>query len=109
MDQEETTDDQKKKKTHQGPTWLLQILLSESVYLIWILRCERVVQEKPLTNGEIKARWHCAINESLTINKVTAMKVTRTDKFMKLVEETWEPVLRKEGEIQQTGGTVVRF
>jgi len=37
--------------------------------------------------------------ERLTINKVTMMKITQTDKYMKLIEETWEPALRKEMEI----------
>jgi len=45
------------KTTHQGPTWLLQIILSESAYLIWVLRCERVIQEKTLSDREIRARW----------------------------------------------------
>jgi len=39
--------------THQGQTRLFQIILSESTYLIWVLRCERVIQEKQLSNGEI--------------------------------------------------------
>ena len=40
------------------------------------------------------------INERLTIDKVTstATKLIRTEKFMKLVEDTWEPALRKERE-----------
>jgi len=71
----------------------------ESAYLIWVLRCERVIQEKTLSDREIRARWRHAINERLTIDKVTTTKIIRTDKFMKLVEMTWEPALRKEGEI----------
>jgi len=84
---------------HKGPTCLFQILLSESAYLIWTLRCKRVIQEKNLSNGEIRARWHRAINERLTIDKVTATKIIRTDKFTKLIEETWEPTLSKTMEI----------
>ena len=42
-----------RKITHQGPTQLFQILLSELAYLIWVLRCERVIQEKLLTEGEM--------------------------------------------------------
>jgi len=69
------------------------------VYLIWTLRCKRVIQEKNLSNGEIRARWHHAINKRLTINKVTAMKIKQTNKFTKLIEETWEPTLSKTMEI----------
>jgi len=68
-----------------------QILLSELAYLIWTLRCERVIQEKNLSDREIRARWHHVINKRLTINKVTAMKIKQTNKFTKLIEETWEP------------------
>jgi hypothetical protein len=39
------------------------------------------------------------INERLTIDKVSMMKIQRSDKFMKLVKDTWEPALRKEEEI----------
>jgi hypothetical protein len=63
-------------------------------YLIWVLRCEKVIQEKPLPEGEIWARWHCVINKRLTINKVTMTKIRRSSEFTKLVEETWKPALR---------------
>ena len=44
-----------RSNTHQGPSRLLQILLSESAYLIWVLRCGRVIHEKQHTeNEEIK-------------------------------------------------------
>ena len=97
------------KPTHQGPSWLFQILLSESAYLIWVLRCERVIQEKPLSDEEIRARWQRAINERLTIDKVTATRIPRTNRFTKLVEDTWVPALRKEWETPAIGYTAVRF
>jgi len=39
------------------------------------------------------------INKRLTIDKVTAMKIIQTNKFTKLIEETWEPTLSKMIEI----------
>jgi len=89
-----------KRITHQGPTRLFQILLSESAYLIWVLRCKRVIQEKVLTNREISARWTHTINKRLTINKVSASKIVRNEKFTKLVKDTWDPALRNTQEIQ---------
>ena len=65
------------------------------MYLIWVLRCERVIQEKPLHDGEIRARWYRAINDRLTTDKVTATKIKRTYQFTNLVKGTWEPALRK--------------
>ena len=88
-----------RKTTHRVPTRLFQIILSESAYLIWVLRCERVIQEKPLTEGEIKARWYRAINNRLTIDKTTATKIVRTNRFKKLMEGTWGPALRKGQEL----------
>ena len=67
--------------------------------MIWVLRCERVIQGKHLHEGEIRARWYRAINDRLTIDKVTATKIRRTHIFTKLVEETWELALRKTREI----------
>jgi len=69
------------------------------VYLIWALRCERVIQEKPLSDAEIRARWHHAINERLTIDKATMTKIKRTKEYTKQIEGTWEPVLKREMEI----------
>ena len=88
----------RKKITHRGPTRLFQILLSKSAYLIWVLRCERVIQEKMLTKREINARWNRAINERLTIDKLTAAKIVRNKKFTKLIKETWDPALEKRQE-----------
>jgi len=49
------------------------------------------------------------INEGLTIEKVTATKIIRTEKITKLVKDTWEPALKKKGKPQPTGYTAVRF
>ena len=39
-----------------GTARLLQILLTESAHLIWVLRCEHIIQEKTHTASEIKTR-----------------------------------------------------
>ena len=40
--------------TKRGATRLLQILISEATHLIWVLRCERVIQERTHVHHEIK-------------------------------------------------------
>jgi ribonuclease HI len=40
----------------RGATCLLQITISEAAHLIWVLRCERVIQERVHTNDEITSR-----------------------------------------------------
>ena len=86
-------------KILQGPTRLLQILLSESAYLIWVMRCERVIQEKQHSIREVEERWLRAINERLTIDKITATRIKRSDGFTKRVVDTWEQLLEKNGEL----------
>jgi len=88
---------QQRRITHQGPTRLLQILLSESAYLIWVLGCERVIQGKSHFESEIKARWLRVINERLTNDKITAIRIKRNDGFTKLVVNTWEQALENVG------------
>jgi len=63
-----------RRVTHWGVSRLLQILLSESAYLIWVLRCERVIQGNRHTEDGIKRRWLRAINERLTDDKITATR-----------------------------------
>ena len=76
---------------------LLQILLSEAAHLVWVMRCERVIQEKVLNEQGIKNRWLRAINERLTTDRLTAHKSKRDKKFTTLAKNTWEKVLRRNG------------
>ena len=80
----------------KGPTRLLQIIISKSAYLIWVLRCERVIQAKDHSDNEIKGRWLRTINERLTTDKITATRIKREDGFTTLVVNTWEQALEKE-------------
>jgi hypothetical protein len=79
----------------KGATRLLQITISEAAHLIWVLRCERVIQEKNHTKEEIEARWYKAINRRLTDDKIIATKIKRERQFTQVVETTWEDALRK--------------
>jgi ribonuclease HI len=79
----------------RGASRLLQILVSEAAHLIWVLRCERVIQEKQHTYEEIESRWYKAINRRLTDDKITATIIKRDEPFTRLVEATWEEALNK--------------
>jgi ribonuclease HI len=83
----------------QGTSRLLRILISESAHLIWVLRCERTIQERHHEENEIKARWHRAINTRLTNDKITATRVKREKGFTNLIVNTWEQVLNKSGDL----------
>ncbi|KAH9047827.1 ribonuclease H-like protein [Lactarius vividus] len=84
---------------HNAATRLLQITISETVHLIWVLRCERVIQDLQHSPREIKARWLKAINRRLTDDKITATKIKRKIPFTQLVEATWEEALRKSSDL----------
>ena len=45
------------RRIREGAKRLLQILISESAHLIWVLRCERVIKEHTHTANETYHRW----------------------------------------------------
>ena len=79
----------------KGANHLLQILVSEAAHLIWVLRCERVIQQQTHVMQEIRVRWWKVINRCLTEDKITATHIKRSKPFTLLVEVTWGNVLRK--------------
>jgi hypothetical protein len=83
----------------KGATRLLQILVSESAHLIWVLQCERVIQEHEHTANETHNRWLRAINARLTDDKIIATKIKRDEKSRRKTVNTWEHVLRNQGDL----------
>ena len=86
---------QKRKSHDQGATRLLQILLSETAYLTWTLRCERTIREREPTEKETRAAWLKVINRRLSEDKMTATKVLRRKQYTSLVKNTWTRALQK--------------
>ena len=84
---------------HKGAARLLQILISEAAHLIWVMRCERVIQERTHGDDEIEKRWYKVINRRLTDNRITATVVKRGTPLTQLVEATWEAALRKTSDL----------
>ena len=90
-------DEQQGRRTEGGAVRLLQILLTESAHLIWVLWCERVIQQRHHTENEIQTRWLNNINKRLTKDKITATKIKRTKSMINKVRATWEGVLSMTG------------
>jgi hypothetical protein len=90
-------DDEGNRERHSnsGAIRLLQIILTESAHLIWVLRCERVIQQKNHNANEITTRWLNNINKRLTEDKIIATKIKRNRTTIRKVEATWEGVLKK--------------
>jgi ribonuclease HI len=79
----------------RGATRLLQILILEAAHLIWVMQCERVIQEKHHDEREIETRWTKAIIRRLTNDKITATIIKHQKAYTRLVETTWEDTLKK--------------
>ncbi|KAK6995687.1 hypothetical protein R3P38DRAFT_2567137 [Favolaschia claudopus] len=102
-------------REHRGETRLLRIVISESAYLIWKLRNERVIGAKgDASNREIENRWLNTINNRLSIDCL----LTNTKKYggksirKSLVLETWRKVLMNEDRLprdwtRESGGVLV--
>ena len=69
------------------------IIISESVYLIWTLRCERAIRGKEYTVREVEAAWLKVINRKLSEDKTTATKVLRREQYTNVVKNTWDRAL----------------
>src|ERR1700677_1098754 len=82
-DQRQTTVNQR------GVSRLLQILISEAAHLIWVLRCERVIQERIHSAQETEAHWLKAINRRLTEDKIVVTKIKQEKQYTKLIKATW--------------------
>jgi hypothetical protein len=86
-------------RSDTGAVRLLQILLTELAHLIWVLRCERVIQQKDHSTNEIKTRWVANINKQLTEDKIITTKVKRDKTSIRKVRSTWEALLKKTWEL----------
>ena len=80
---------------------LLQILLSEAAHLIWVIRCERVIQGSNIDEPGIRKRWYRVINERLTTDRITAHKTRQDKKLTKLAENTWKYLLERNGTLPE--------
>ena len=79
----------------KGATCLLKILISESAYLIWTLRCARTIRGHDYSQNGIEAAWRKAINRRLSEDKVLATKVLRKSLYINIVRNTWGKALLK--------------
>ena len=67
--------------------------VSKSAHLIWVLRCERDIQETLHTNEAVKTRWYNKINHRLSLDRYIASKWNRKPITQEIVKRTWYPSL----------------
>ena len=79
----------------KGPSRLLRIVLSESLHLIWVLRCERVIQGTQHTPMAVETRWKNKIYQRIAIDRYIASTHPSKDLSRSLVYQTWTTALQK--------------
>ncbi|KAL1740175.1 hypothetical protein HDZ31DRAFT_48024 [Schizophyllum fasciatum] len=87
-------DDDGDRLTHLERLWT--ILISCSGYLIWKLRCERVIQNenKEFHEREVEGRWFAEMNSRLDLDRRMTHKRYEKKRLSEgLVEFTWRPVI----------------
>jgi len=80
----------------KGDARLWKIIITESAYLIWRLRCERVIQKtgQAFTREEISNRWIKMMNERLQLDRrMTNKHFERKAINKSIVEQTWKRVI----------------
>ncbi|KAI0047992.1 hypothetical protein FA95DRAFT_1605644 [Auriscalpium vulgare] len=84
---------------HKGATRLLRILISEAAYLIWVLRCSRVIEGRILPPPALSTRWTRTINDRLQTDRIIASRIKRSPKAIATVHATWTPTLDDQTDI----------
>jgi hypothetical protein len=89
------------ERPSRGLNRLFKILVSESAYLIWLLRCERVIghqNRRTASPNEIHNRWLAAINARLQVDRLMTSRYRYKERALpaQVVHNTWSGVLKDE-------------
>jgi ribonuclease HI len=79
---------------------LLRVLVSETAYLIWLLRCEAVIGERGSGEDAARTRWRAQILERRMIDYLTATRLSRSKTRSMILHNTWKHV-NMQGEREQ--------
>ena len=102
------------RRPDKGASRLWRIMLSESAFLIWKLRCERVIQHSEErgwvhTKTEVIRRWRAAIQSRLQMDRtLTSPRFGRSAIPGKLVERTWAKIVQKQQRLPDNWATSLR-
>ncbi|KAI0030514.1 hypothetical protein K488DRAFT_87675 [Vararia minispora EC-137] len=82
---------------------LFRITIAESARLIWILRCERVIQNKTTSHNSALNRWTAMMDSRLQLDvAMTSRTLGRFALPRTLVLNTWSRVIRLDGPLTET-------
>ncbi|KAI0323485.1 hypothetical protein GY45DRAFT_1264491, partial [Cubamyces sp. BRFM 1775] len=78
-------------------------LAVESAYLIWKLRCERVISRNGLefTEQEVRNRWYVTLDRRLSLERqVVALAPAKCRaKLARVLEAVWSPILNSSSDL----------
>ena len=97
----EDEEDHAQRKPAKGRSRLLRIIIGEAAHLIWVLRCEKVIQEKTHSPDSIKRRWLDKIQRKFDTDRVIASKLDRCQKTKTTVRSTWKDLTKLADEQDQ--------
>ncbi|KAH9855818.1 hypothetical protein C2E23DRAFT_773187 [Lenzites betulinus] len=91
---------------HHARTRVARIILSEATYLIWALRCERVIgwadePDRRHTAREIANKWQWTLTRRLRMDQAMARRASpkRRPACIAMVERTWGGLVRNAEEL----------
>ncbi|KAF5377136.1 hypothetical protein D9757_001831 [Collybiopsis confluens] len=100
----------KKDKPHPGQNRLWKIIITETAYLIWTLRCKRVIEyegARALPESEIQSSWIKMINNRLDLDcRMTRPSCGSKMISKRLVIATWQGTLHKEDSLPRDWTTI---
>ncbi|KAJ7164546.1 hypothetical protein C8R43DRAFT_878575, partial [Mycena crocata] len=85
---------------------LYRMIMSESTFFIWKLRCDRVIKYNgdPYTKAEVQNRWIALLNEKLEIDRALTNRVKFGKQYSVdplLVLDTWRGSLLEEHKLSR--------
>ncbi|KAH7911775.1 hypothetical protein BJ138DRAFT_1005912, partial [Hygrophoropsis aurantiaca] len=87
-------------KAIDGKARLLSILLAESAYLIWVIRCEVVIQGRESPKNIISKRWIELINKRIQTDRLMAKNKNYKKINASIVDNTWIKTLKDRQSLQ---------
>ncbi|KAH7903891.1 ribonuclease H-like protein [Hygrophoropsis aurantiaca] len=85
----------KHNKKRDTKARLLTILLIESAYLIWVLRCEKAIREIDHTPESIQNRWTTTINKRINQDRLTAHMKLNKKISIDIIKATWSDIIQQ--------------
>ncbi|KAH7906072.1 ribonuclease H-like protein [Hygrophoropsis aurantiaca] len=93
---EDSTSRKENKKRQDSKARLLSILIAESAYLIWVIRCSIVIQGDSIPDETIAKRWTDTINKRLQNDRFLAINRENSKINPNLIQDTWKGTLKDE-------------